>query len=93
MPVGLGAFACLACCALPILVGAGLLGGGLASIVAGWLEPVGIALLALRAPLPLLGVLRSRRHGSSCAAEESRCTCNVDTAPHLLGTPRISRDV
>ncbi|MBF6222812.1 hypothetical protein IU479_32520 [Nocardia abscessus] len=38
---------CLTCCLPPVLIAAGLLGGGVVLVGLSWLEPLGFALLGL----------------------------------------------
>lgn len=66
--VGVGAAACVGCCAaVPLLAAVGLAGSGAVLVGLGWLEPIGVALII--GGLIGLGVnrIRLRRGATSCA--------------------------
>lgn len=71
---GLAALACVACCALPVLITAGVLGAGAGAVV-GWLPAVAVVLAVLAAGTWWLG---QRRRSCSCTqktAGEGGCGC------------------
>ncbi|MFH8642299.1 hypothetical protein [Streptomyces goshikiensis] len=77
---GLAALACVACCALPVLITAGVVGAGAGAVV-GWLPALAVALAVLAASTWWLG---QRRSSCSCApktAGESRCGCKTSADP------------
>lgn len=77
---GLAALACVACCALPVLITAGVLGAG-ASAVVGWLPTLAVVLAVLAAGSWWLG---QRRRSCSCApkaAGEDGCGCQKSVDP------------
>ncbi|MGN2642228.1 hypothetical protein ACTD5D_39895 [Nocardia takedensis] len=66
-PIGLGAALCLACCAAPILVAAGTIGGGALLVGLSWLEPLGFVLLAAG----VTGLIWSRtRRADACGSAD-----------------------
>lgn len=68
--VCIGVVACLGCCAaVPLLASIGLAGSGILAVGSGWLELVGVSLIAIG----LIGVVVSRRR-----ADRSRGTCRAD---------------
>ncbi len=77
--LGIGVVACVGCCAaLPLLAAVGLAGSGALMIGVGWLEPIGVGLIAVG----LIGVVVSRvragRRAGSCRADHGKgksCTC------------------
>ncbi len=74
---GLAALACVACCALPVLIAAGVVGAGAGAVV-GWLPGVAVVLAVLAVGTWWLG---RRRSSCSCGPKrsgEDRCSC---TAP------------
>lgn len=74
-PIGLGALICVGCCLAPILIAAGVLGGGITLLSLSWLEPLGFILLA--AGVAGLIWSRSRARGTGCAsgaASTAACT-------------------
>ncbi|MEU2034481.1 hypothetical protein [Nocardia amamiensis] len=80
-PIGLGALLCVGCCSVPLLIAAGVLGGGITLVSLSWLEPLGIALVAAGMVGLLWTRARARRTGctatgtsSGCAGSECRCT-------------------
>lgn len=95
MPITAGAALCLACCAAPLLLAAGLIGSGSVLVSTSWLEPLGIALLAGGIGGLFWARARSRRSGcgpGACtspagtggAADTGEsaqgCSCTPDTA-------------
>ncbi|MGY1898673.1 hypothetical protein [Nocardia gipuzkoensis] len=76
-PIGLGAAICLGCCLAPILIAAGVLGGGITLLSRSWLEPLGFALLAAG----LAGLLWSRTH-----APRTGCTRRTDSTTTCTGS-------
>ncbi|MEU3011689.1 hypothetical protein [Nocardia asteroides] len=46
-PMAVGTLLCLGCCLAPILIAAGVLGGGTFLVSLAWLEPLGFALIGL----------------------------------------------
>ncbi|MFJ7208037.1 hypothetical protein ACIQWR_31480 [Streptomyces sp. NPDC098789] len=70
----------MACCALPVLITAGVVGAGAGAVV-GWLPALAVALAVLAAGTWWLG---QRRSSCSCApktAGESGCGCKVSADP------------
>lgn len=67
--------ACVACCALPALVAAGLLGGAAAGAAA-WMPTAAIVLAVASVVVFAAGHLRARHRttGHGCAAGASGCT-------------------
>jgi hypothetical protein len=72
-PAALGAAACVACCAPP-LVGL-VLGAGAASAVAAFVEPLAALLLASAALVLGLVLLRQRQQAALAAKSEGGCGC------------------
>ncbi|MEJ8639065.1 hypothetical protein [Streptomyces sp. MS2.AVA.5] len=85
---GLAALACVACCALPVLITAGLVGAGAGAVV-GWLPALAVVLAVLAAGTWWLG---QRRRSCSCApkaAGETGCGCKASADPlKISGTGR-----
>ncbi|MGA5191616.1 hypothetical protein ACPCSL_34375 [Streptomyces griseoincarnatus] len=76
----LAALACVVCCALPVLITAGVLGAGAGAVV-GWLPALAVALSAAAAGTWWLG---QRRRSCSCppkAAGDSGCGCKASGDP------------
>lgn len=75
---GLAALACVACCALPVLITAGVVGAGAGAVV-GWLPGVAVALAVLAAGTWWLGRRRGPCPCSSSAktAGENGCGCKA----------------
>jgi mercuric ion transport protein len=76
----LAALACVACCALPLLITAGVVGAGAGAVV-GWLPAVAVVLAVLAAGT---WWLNQRRRPCSCAqksAGEGTCGCQVAGNP------------
>jgi mercuric ion transport protein len=70
----------VACCALPILITAGVLGAGAGAVV-GWLPALAVVLAVLAAGTWWLG---QRRRSCSCApktAGEDGCGCKTSADP------------
>lgn len=75
------------CAALPLLAAVGLAGSGALMIGVGWLEPIGVGLIAVG----LIGLVASRvravRRGGDCCADRSNegaCACAVsDPEPRI----------
>ncbi|MEU2781842.1 hypothetical protein [Streptomyces sp. NPDC007110] len=85
---GLAALACVACCALPVLITAGVVGTGAGAVV-GWLPALAVVLTVLAAGTWWL----SRRRGScACSpktAGEDGCGCTATADPlKISGTGR-----
>jgi hypothetical protein len=72
-PAALGAAACVACCAPP-LVGL-VLGAGAASALAAFVEPLAAILLASAALVVGLVLLRQRRQAALAAKSDAGCGC------------------
>ncbi|MFC4470368.1 mercury transporter [Streptomyces xiangluensis] len=81
----LASLACVACCLLPLLVAAGVLGGGAAAVV-GWLPALALALAVAAVGTWWLGRRRERK-GCSCARSTagSACGCLDKAAPAAGG--------
>ncbi|WP_174188418.1 hypothetical protein [Nocardia barduliensis] len=69
-PIGLGAAICLGCCLAPMLIAAGVLGGGITLLSLSWLEPLGFTLLAAGVAGLIWSHSRARRTG---------CTSDTDS--------------
>ncbi|MFJ8570380.1 hypothetical protein [Streptomyces sp. NPDC093514] len=77
---GLAALACVACCALPVLIAAGVVGAG-AGVVVGWLPALAVVLAVLAAGTWWLG---QRRRACSCfpkTAGGGGCGCKASADP------------
>ncbi|MEV6615861.1 hypothetical protein AB0N31_18765 [Streptomyces sp. NPDC051051] len=77
---GLAALACVACCALPVLITAGVLGAGAGAVV-GRLPAVAVVLAVLAAGTRWLG---RRRRACSCGPEIAGgggCGCRASENP------------
>ncbi|MFD3746608.1 hypothetical protein [Nocardia sp. NPDC058633] len=90
-PIGAGALLCVGCCLAPILIAAGVLGGGTVLVSLSWLEPLGFALIGIG----VVGLIRSRTKarrsrcrstgtgdsatGSRCASTGCGCATTVTT--------------
>ncbi|MCX5555368.1 hypothetical protein [Streptomyces sp. NBC_00038] len=77
---GLAALAYVACCALPVLITAGILGAGAGAVV-GWLPALAVLLAVLAGGTWWLG---QRRRSCSCApktAGEDGCSCQASADP------------
>jgi mercuric ion transport protein len=70
---GLAAVACAACCALPLLLAAGVLAGAGWSVAVGWMPGIAVALAAL-AGAAWWWTGRSR-HRDGCAG--GNCACSA----------------
>jgi mercuric ion transport protein len=83
---GMAGLACVACCLLPVLIAAGVVGTG-ASVVVGWLPALAIALAAAAAGVWWFG---KRRPSCSCRASvagDSGCGCGKAEGPLKIGGP------
>ncbi|MEU4711069.1 hypothetical protein AB0G00_32040 [Nocardia salmonicida] len=86
--VGVGTLICVGCCAVPLLIAAGLVGGGSLLVAVSWLEPFGFALILLGGVGLVWTRARSRRTGCAgtggCApAGQSAATgCGCAAAQH-----------
>lgn len=69
---GLGAIACVACCALPLLLAAGALSGAGWAITGRWLPALAVLLIA---SVAVLWWFFRRHHRQGCAGGAG-CTCN-----------------
>ncbi|MFF2204120.1 hypothetical protein [Streptomyces sp. NPDC058145] len=75
--------ACLACCLLPALITAGVVGAG-ASAVVGWLPAVALALAALAGATWWFG---RRRTACGCgASDQGRCGCETTADPLTISS-------
>ncbi|WP_431955613.1 hypothetical protein [Nocardia lijiangensis] len=92
--IGLGAAICLGCCLAPILIAAGVLGGGITLLSLSWLEPLGFALIAAG----VAGLIWSRARRTECpsgtdssaACRGTSCSCTT-TATALEQADRATR--
>lgn len=73
---GLGLLACAGCCALPLLLGAVGLAGGVAAM-SGVLEPLAAVLLVLGVGAAVASFIRLRRRRSRCQVTGS-ASCATD---------------
>jgi mercuric ion transport protein len=76
---GLAGTACLACCAIPLLLAAGVLGGAGWVIAGQWMPGVAVSLVAL-ATLAWWRTARRRGHRGDCASS-GNCACRPDLSP------------
>jgi hypothetical protein len=77
LPAGLVGLSCAACCALPVLIAAGLLAGGsTVGAVLGWLPGAAVALVAVAVVVFLLPARRNHVYG--CAAGRG-CDCTAES--------------
>jgi mercuric ion transport protein len=74
LPARIGIGACAACCAIPLLVSAGLIGGGVAAGLGVWLPRVAVVLVAVGIVV-LLVPARRRRGSCGCASRAASCGC------------------
>ncbi|MFJ7955808.1 hypothetical protein ACIQ62_05885 [Streptomyces sp. NPDC096319] len=81
----------MACCALPVLITAGVVGAG-AGVVVGWLPALAVVLAVLAAGTWWYG---RRRHSCSCApkaGEQGGCGCGPSTDPLKISAPDARRN-
>ncbi|MGV9408336.1 hypothetical protein ACWDOP_00360 [Nocardia sp. NPDC003693] len=78
--IGAGALLCLGCCAVPLLIAAGVLGGGTLLVSLSWLEPLGFALIGLG----VVGLIWSRWRARTRGCGDG---CASTTASDEQGTP------
>ena len=83
---GLGAVACVACCALPLLLAAGALSGAGWVITGRWLPAVAGLLIASAAVL--WWTFRRRRHQQGCSGGAG-CSCARRMTDHVATTLTI----
>ncbi|MEU4710816.1 hypothetical protein AB0G00_30750 [Nocardia salmonicida] len=87
-PIGAGALLCIGCCLAPMLIAAGVLGGGTVLVSFSWLEPLGFALIGVGVVGLMWSRARTRRNGcrtantraetgSSCASSGCGCSTTV----------------
>jgi mercuric ion transport protein len=69
----LGIGGCALCCALPLLLAAGVLSGGVATLLADWMPGVAAALVAAAA---LAWWWVSRRRGCASCGSNGACSCS-----------------
>ncbi|MDG5801231.1 hypothetical protein P9869_00795 [Streptomyces ossamyceticus] len=81
----LAGLACLACCLLPALITAGVVGAG-ASAVVGWLPAAALALAALAAGSWWFGRRRAAYGCRRTAADHGACGCKAPTDPVQITT-------
>lgn len=76
-PIGAGALLCIGCCLAPILIAAGILGGGTVLVSVSWLEPLGFALIGIGVIGLIWSRARARRSGCGTAGtgEEAGSSC------------------
>ncbi|MET8800493.1 hypothetical protein ABZV91_29380 [Nocardia sp. NPDC004568] len=67
--IGAGVALCVGCCLVPVLIAAGVLGGGTLLVSLPWLEPLGFALIGLGAAG--LGYSRWRARRRGCTSTDS----------------------
>ncbi|MFF7265093.1 hypothetical protein ACFZCL_33100 [Streptomyces sp. NPDC008159] len=83
---GLAVLACVACCALPILITAGVIGAGTGAVV-GWLPALAIVLAVLAGGTWWWG---QRRHACSCAQKAAGgggCGCRESQGQLKISGP------
>jgi mercuric ion transport protein len=73
---GLAGTACAACCAIPLLLTAGVLGGAGWAVAGQWMPGIALALVAL-ATLAWWRTTRHRAHRSGCAGV-GNCSCQPE---------------
>ena len=72
LPAGLAGVACAACCAVPLLVAAGLLAGaGAVGALLGWLPAAAVVLMVVAAVVYLLPI--RRKHGRGLRGRDRLC--------------------
>jgi uncharacterized RDD family membrane protein YckC len=91
-PISVGALLCIGCCLAPILIAAGILGGGTVLVSLAWLEPLGFALIGIGVVGLLWSRTRARRTGrgaaevgdgaagSSCAGTGCGCATTISAS-------------
>ncbi|MFF9627290.1 hypothetical protein [Streptomyces griseosporeus] len=77
---GLAALACVACCALPVLITAGVVGAGAGAVV-GWLPALAVVLAVLAAGAWWLGQCCRVCSCAPKAAGEGGCGCQESGDP------------
>jgi protein-S-isoprenylcysteine O-methyltransferase Ste14 len=82
-PIGAGALLCLGCCLAPLLIAAGILGGGTVLVSMSWLEPLGFTLIGIG----VAGLIwsRTRRRRSRCGAAAANATSESSCAKSVCG--------
>ncbi|MDG9709451.1 hypothetical protein [Streptomyces sp. DH10] len=83
---GLAALACVACCAIPVLITAGVVGAGAGAVV-GWLPALAIVLAVLAAGTWWLGRSRRSCYCGPKTAGEGGCGCSASTDPLKISGP------
>ncbi|GAA3788298.1 hypothetical protein GCM10022226_03630 [Sphaerisporangium flaviroseum] len=89
---GLAALACAACCVLPVLLAAGVIGGAGAVALTNIMPMVALGLAGVTVLIwGLAWFLRSRRRVTGCAGGDG-CGCHsAKTRQHLVSDPLQSR--
>ncbi|MFE9787627.1 hypothetical protein ACFYO7_19815 [Nocardia salmonicida] len=93
--IGAGALLCVGCCLAPLLIAAGILGGGTLLVSLSWLEPLGFALIGLGAAGLAWSRIRERRGGCGTGSADGAggsCAgtgCGCDTAAAGAGKSGI----
>ena len=77
----LGAVTCVACCAAPVLLAAGLIGSGLAAAAAAWLPWLSAALITGSLAAFVVHGRRPRAAGCAVAHDDGACGCSVTAEP------------
>jgi mercuric ion transport protein len=82
LPAGLAGLACAACCAVPVLITAGLLaGGGVVGAMLGWLPGAAVALVVVAVVAFLLPARRKHLGGCAGGTGCSSCATEVRDLP------------
>ncbi|WP_280504966.1 hypothetical protein [Nocardia farcinica] len=71
--IGAGVLLCVGCCLAPLLIAAGVLGGGTLLVGLSWLEPVGFALIGVGVAGLIWSQRRVRRR--KCGSGSSSGSC------------------
>jgi mercuric ion transport protein len=77
---GMAGLACLACCLLPALIAAGVVGGS-AGVLVGWLPATAIALAVLAVGAWWLGLRRPTACSCSTSRSSGSCRCEPSVEP------------
>lgn len=79
--IGLGALLCLGCCLAPVLIAAGVFGGGITLVSLSWPAQLGLALSAAGVIGLSWSRTRTRRTETSTACTASGCDCPPHPEP------------
>lgn len=93
--IGAGVLTCAGCClVVPLLAAAGIAGSGVLLVGAGWLEPIGFALIGLGVAGFVVTRIRARRRQSGvCSSSHADIGCGCarpDPIPPEMPSPTTS---